>query len=701
MSTAHYTALVQQGLALHRQGQFADAERIYNNALKSYPKSPDLHHLKGLISYQLKDYESAIDAIQHAIDLSPQESKFYNSLANVYQDQGILDVAIQLYQTSLKLKPEAQTMINLASAYRAQNNVHAAGDCLKQALGIFPNHGELLFQTGKILADTRQYTDALIYLQRCIQLMPQHLDALALLGCLNQKLNRLEDAIGCFEAMRQMDANHPVALTNLGILYFEQGSLEIAYDITHQALKAISVKADRTRLLSLLFGICCASYRFQERQSIEQQLADNLKDTNQDYDLPPFRFLASALSTETLKKICQHRSRQLARSLINLQNITPWSAYQNEVARPVGAIQRKRIRIAYLSSDFNQHAVGWVIKDLFRYHDRTQFEIWAIDIAGKSDFVNQCIEKGVEHYCDFSTLSLEDIILCCRRLSLDVAIDLNGYTKGHCAQVFSARIADVQINYLGFLESTQSCCYDYTVMDTIIAKRLKQCDYQEKWIMFDHVFTAFSPLEQNAIENYQSTANDWGLPANQFVFASFNHPFKIDLNTFLTWIEILKCTPNSVLWLYCPEQITIRMHLQTIFKQHGISSERLIFADKLDFYQNASRFAHADLFLDSHCYHAGATSQVAYWMGLPILLTTGNRFCNVMGESFARGVGLSDFVANDRQSYIEKARQFSQSKDELNIIKASLRQRIQEGDAVLFDIARFVIEWENRLRLIV
>ena len=43
---------------------------------------------------------------------------------------------------------------------------------------------------------------------------------------------------------------------------------------------------------------------------------------------------------------------------------------------PIPTQKPKRLRVGYFSSDFRQHAVMYVMADIFDAHDRDQFEIY-------------------------------------------------------------------------------------------------------------------------------------------------------------------------------------------------------------------------------------------------------------------------------------------------------------------------------------
>ena len=61
--------LRERGIALHRAGRYAEAERIYADVLRQNPADFDVLHLQGVIAHPTGRYERAVDLIGSAISL--------------------------------------------------------------------------------------------------------------------------------------------------------------------------------------------------------------------------------------------------------------------------------------------------------------------------------------------------------------------------------------------------------------------------------------------------------------------------------------------------------------------------------------------------------------------------------------------------------------------------------------------------------
>lgn len=73
--------------------------------------------------------------------------------------------------------------------------------------------------------------------QKVLRLVPQHFDALRLLGGLYIQQNRADDAIGCLQQALAITPNHPELLNNIGVAYCSQGRLQDALNHYEQAVR--------------------------------------------------------------------------------------------------------------------------------------------------------------------------------------------------------------------------------------------------------------------------------------------------------------------------------------------------------------------------------------------------------------------------------------------------------------------------------
>ena len=91
-----------------------------------------------------------------------------------------------------------------------------------------------------------------------------------------------------------------------------------------------------------------------------------------------------------------------------------------------------RIRVAYLSADFRDHAVGQSIAGVFEHHDSTRFETIAISWGAPDDGpTRKRFIAAFDRFIDVEQRSDADAARDLRDMEVDIAVDLMGFT-GEC-----------------------------------------------------------------------------------------------------------------------------------------------------------------------------------------------------------------------------------------------------------------------------
>jgi predicted O-linked N-acetylglucosamine transferase (SPINDLY family) len=330
----------------------------------------------------------------------------------------------------------------------------------------------------------------------------------------------------------------------------------------------------------------------------------------------------------------------------------------------------RRIRVGYVSSDLRDHAIGYLMAELFELHDRSKVEVFAYYCGPESNSaLTNRIKSAVEHWVDIREMSDADATARIAQDGIDILVDVNGHTRDSKTGVFARRAAPVQVNWLGYPGSMGSPYHNYIIADEWIIPPDLETYYSEKVVRIPcyqsndrkRIVAAERPDRANA-----------GLPDNAFVFCCFNGTHKISRFTFERWMEILARTPNSVLWLLDTAENT-KAHLRQFAEGKGVAASRIIFAAKMANPLHLARYPLADLFLDSAPYGAHTTASDALWMGVPVLTLSGRSFASRVCGSLTRSAGLPELVCTRAEDYIERAVALAHNRAEVEGYKARLR----------------------------
>jgi predicted O-linked N-acetylglucosamine transferase (SPINDLY family) len=344
-----------------------------------------------------------------------------------------------------------------------------------------------------------------------------------------------------------------------------------------------------------------------------------------------------------------------------------------------------RIRVAYVSSDFRNHAIGFLTVGLFEHHDRSRFEMTAISIGvDQNSDVRRRIRNSVEHFIDAKADSDQHIVDLIRGSKIDIAVDLNGFTIGARPNIFARRPTPIQVNYLGYPGTLGANYYDYIVADrTLIPDN--ECEfYAENVVWLPNSYQAND--NQRPISENTPTRSDCGLPDDAFVFCCFNNAFKIMPTIFDIWMRLLKAREGSVLWLL-ESNPAVSANLRREAESRGVSSERLIFAPRIPLADHLARQRQADLFLDTLPYNAHTTASDALWAGLPLLTCIGSTFAGRVAASLLNAAGLAELITTSLEDYEALALKISNDPGVL----ASLKDRLalEHDKCPLFNTERF------------
>jgi tetratricopeptide (TPR) repeat protein len=105
MESANPQTLSDQAVALHRQGNLAQAEPLYLQALALDPAAVTPLHLLGLIRYQQARYPEALTLIGEALKIEPDFPEALSNYGLVLKALGRLDEALVQLEKALAIKP--------------------------------------------------------------------------------------------------------------------------------------------------------------------------------------------------------------------------------------------------------------------------------------------------------------------------------------------------------------------------------------------------------------------------------------------------------------------------------------------------------------------------------------------------------------------------------------------------------------------
>lgn len=666
-----------------KKNEIEKAETIYRQALKLDPNSVIALNNLGNILAEKKDFEGSISCYDKILKTNPDQVEALLNIANLKEMQGENSLALKHYQKAIKINPKfALAFYNLGKLYSKMEDNRSAIESLQRASKLEPGNAEYLVQLAIVFYKDGDYSRVKQLCGKALQIDPNVRDAALYLGMVFHLKGYVDKALELFLDEIKRSQNSAVVHFSIGKAYHDLKNYEKAF---YYLNKAVELNPDDTsagyELIQIRLELNDWSRRVEDEslfiRLLEKQFADNSLSSSipilslNYFDMPlDIHLSAAKYYAETcLKRVASHKE--------NIKFTYKQSEHSN-------------LRIGYISPDFRQHAVGLLIKDLFKYHDKSNYEIFGYSLLPEipNDSIQSSIKEGCNHFINFYDYSVERAAKKINEDQIDILVDLAGYTFNSRTEILALNPAPIQVHYLGYPSTTGSDFIDYMMADsTIITNNLAET-YTEK-IVYLPMTLPYSPIE---ISTEPITREEFGLPEESIVFCCFNSFSKLDPDTFDIWMNILRKVPNSVLWLSSGTE-TIIENLKKEAEARGIKKERIKFKNKLPHEKYMAIHQLADLFLDNFLYNAGSTAVCSIAAGLPVLTCPGLTYSSRMGASILTSSGLPELICSSKNDYIEKAVFYANNPEELNNLKEKMGT-IQKS-APLFNLANFVGKLET------
>ncbi|MGZ6018803.1 MAG: O-linked N-acetylglucosamine transferase, SPINDLY family protein [Phenylobacterium sp.] len=595
----------------------------------------------------------------------PQTAVEWRRAGAAHYRAGRLAEAEAATRESVRLEPrDTATLANLGAILRAQRRPAEALEVLDSALVIAPADASVLLNRANVLNELQRFPEALESADRALAVVPDNGFAHTARGNALAGLGRRGEAAESFRACLALSPGNATARFNLATALAAAGQAEAALAVYDAAIASGSAGADahaeRGHLLARLSRWAEAAQAYDAAHAVDPGLrylaGQRLHARMRICDWRDFDGLVAELATRIeAGELAAIPFPTVAVPLTPRQQLrcatTYCAATLPVLPRPAAPAPGERIRIGYFSADLHEHATAHLLVEALELHDRSAFEITAFSFGASDDSpLRRRLESACEHFLDVAALEPAAIADLAVRRGLDIAVDLKGFTAESRPRIFVAGAAPIQVSFLGYPMTSGAPFLDYLIADPVLIGHDDVGCYSEKiaWLP-----GCYQPNDrQRPVDARTLSRADHGLPADGFVFASFNGAYKITPQMFAVWMDLLKAVPGSVLWLLQDEAVE---HLARAAAQAGVDPKRLVFAPKQPSPRHRARIGHADLFLDSLPCSAHTTASDALWAGLPLITCRGATFAGRVAASLLTAAGLSDLIVETLDDYFALA----------------------------------------------
>lgn len=623
----------------YRAGRHADAATVCRAILAAIPDQIETLQLLGLVEHAQGLAAPAAGRLERAIAVRPDFTEALGNLGILRQEQGRPTEALALHDRALALKPWSGGHVNRGSVRLALGDRAGAAADFARAMELGPGEAMPANSLGMVLREMGQVGRAVALHRRAATLEPGSADSWRDLGHALRETGRLGAAEAYGRAYR-LDPRRTELLSYH--LFSRQGVCDwTGYDALCREIGAV-IDGDRGVALPL-----------------------------------------ATLSIDTTAEQQLRSARLFYRRMVRAAHAPPY--------HPPPAGPRERLRIAYFSADFHEHATAYLAAELFELHDRRRFEILAFSFgADDGSPMRRRLVRAFDRFHDIGNAGVDRVASLVAAEGVDILVDLKGYTKQSRLDLLSRRLAPVQATYLGYPGTTGCDVLDYAIGDRFVTPLDHQPYFSERLVVMPDSYQIndrHRPLDGRVPDRAEC-----GLPEDAVVFCAFNTTYKITPAMFGIWMRLLARLPGSVLWLFeaNPEAAG---NLRREAAARGVDPGRLVFAPKRPLAEHLARYRIADLGLDSFPYTGHTTTSDALWMGMPVVTLMGGTFASCVAAGLLSAAGVPELITSSPAAYEELALRLALDAP----ARAALRRRLEETrlTAPLFDSRRFTRHLER------
>jgi len=634
-----YAALYSMAAIESQRSRTALALDYIDRALRVMPRQAMAHHAKGVLLNKLGRGQEALLSFQNAKRCEEQPLASQKDLppprqleithpmqrqALQFQSQGDMVSAKACFEAVIADLPgDMLSLYSLMVIASQQGRPSEALALIDEAIGVMSDYAPAHFARGTLLQGMGLFDAALLAFDQAILLQPDYLEALNNRASLLQALNKIPEAyLSLVQALHYKPQDEKI-LMNTGVILT---TLKKHGDAVKVFDQLIQINPDYDYAQGYRFFAKLHTCDWRDFESDRQRIIEGIRAGKRLVN--PLAFFSMcddpALHLRCAQLFTQQRFGAAAKSA--------WEGKR---------YKHNKLRVGYVSPDLREHPVGHLLAGVIEHHDKTRIETFAFSLGiDDGSSLRRRFKLAFDHFIDCKEKTSGEVVDLIRAAEIDVLIDLAGYTAGSKSEIFAARAAPVQINYLGYPGSMGAPWMDFILADHIVIPKGAEQQYEERVLRLPHCYL---PLDDGlAVAAETPRRSDYGLPEKATVFCSFNHDYKINPPVWRQWMELLHEHPQSVLWLMKLNDDAMA-NLRNEASAHDFDPNRLVFATRVPRVEDhLARYRHAKVFLDTAPYNAYSTATDVSRAGVPFVTLKQRSFASRVAASVLHTLSLDE-----------------------------------------------------------
>ena len=437
------------GLLLRQVGEVQASRSAFERSLQLDPKAAAAHNGLGLALHYQGDPVGAIPHYDRALALDPNFAEAMYNRGVSQMHAGAVQAAAQSYFLALELKPDyVEAMINLASVHHRHGSLDMARQYYGMALGVAGASvdDQIMVHTNLGVTYVMDYDG-------------------------ERALAHFGEARALLQLQREVLLGEARAVASGSGSTYKNASARATWK--HQDVTIASVETElraNTAHFSRTRTAQCDWELYWPRLYEIFAECDAEMMRGKEASLLPFDtlLLPTPSSAWTLRVARSHSVKWEGTDKYAPMALDPALLPVSTASSGDGS-RRDRLRIGYVSHDFNDHPTAHMAEGLFEHHDTTRYAVTAYSYGKNDESVFRArIESAVESFVEMAALDFVESAQLIRDDRLHVLFDLQCHTRGNRIEITAVKPAPIIVNFLIYPGPMGAAWIDYLVADAVV-----------------------------------------------------------------------------------------------------------------------------------------------------------------------------------------------------------------------------------------
>lgn len=348
------------------------------------------------------------------------------------------------------------------------------------------------------------------------------------------------------------------------------------------------------------------------------------------------------------------------------------------------------INIGFVSGDFVCHPVNYFLTSVLDHIDYTKFRVFCYSskVVRLEDRFPNCTWTCIRN------MSAQAVCEQIQKHGIDMLFDLSGHTGDNRLDVFALKPSPIQINYIGYPNTTGLRSIDYRITDAFCDSPASEKYYSEKLLYMPNCFLSYTPSHINSANgklpigkqaDLLPTLTQTPFSKNGYItFGSFNRFNKMNDRVVETWVRVLRNNPTARFVIKTKEFMSEKLKKKFVDKIPQDVLGRFEILGYSDTYSShLVDYNKVDIALDTFPYSGTTTSCEALMMGVPILTIFDDErhyHSQNVTTSLLKNSGLDEYVCCSIEDYVAKATKLAnKSSTAFKSLKETVRSKFLRG----------------------